>query len=518
MKNKTMNQKRVKKYGTRAFVGAAVLLAVLIAVNALAACLPASVTRFDVTGRGLSELAPETSKFLGELDEDVTLYWICEGGEIDTALVGDWFDLLLARYAERSDRITVKRVDPKADKAFAEKYGTDDYNNHSVVVESARRFTAVDLSQYYKYSNAYVNSVVGGEYIMSMEELENMQYYIYYAYEGVDILQYPSYQHACVNAVLTAALDYVTVESIPHGYVLTGFDGTPMSEDLTEYLAIMTPDLETLDISAVTAIPDDAGCVVLFAPEADLSEAQAATVKAYLDRGGSLVLATSPTTVQSLPNILRLTAEFGLSAAPGLLVDSKSGYYAAGASTDVLTPSVNQSHDVYAVYEQKVTPRMPQSHAITAAATLPEGVSVLPMFTTSDAATRREIGNVTSTLGEAGKYHVAMTAQRQVALSDGTTTAATLTWFGSADAFNAENAAATEDGNYFYFAFAFASINREFSSTYENIPSVRLTVDSLTGISTPTMIVLIALIAVVIPFGLLTVGIVVWVRRKNRRG
>ena len=516
--NLSPRKKRVKKFGTAAFAGGILLLALLAVVNFGASALPAKLSKLEVTGKGLTEMTAESKKLVSDLKEDVTIYWICEDDVIDTSLIGEWFELLLTRYAEASDHITVKRVNTKADQAFAEKYGTDDYNNHSFVVESARRSTIVDATELYLYSNTYVNRLVQSEYIMTMEELENMQYYVYYTQQGVDILNYQTYQYTCCNAKLASAIDFVTRETVPHGYLLTGYEGTEPTEDFVEYLSLLTEKLDTVDLSTATSIPEDANCVVLYAPTADLSSTQTAVLKGYLDRGGSLLLATSPSSVQNCPNILALAADFGLSASPGLVVDNQSGYYAAGASTDVLTPSVNRNHDVYMVYENyKFVPRMPQSHAIATAKELPDGVSVTPIFTTSGDATRRELGNVTNVLGEAGKMNVAVSATRPITTADGTVTTAGMVWFGSTDAFNAETAAAIKNGNYYYLAVAFSGISKTFTSTYENIAPVRLTPNSLDISHSVTVVMTIAVLVVIIPFGLLTVGIVTWARRRKRR-
>ena len=99
--------KRSVKIGTYTFITGVILLALLIVANLLVGVLPAKITQFDTSGLGLTEISDETEKFVSGMDEDVTVYWLCEGGVEDQQL-----RLLLSRYEEAGKHITVKIVDP----------------------------------------------------------------------------------------------------------------------------------------------------------------------------------------------------------------------------------------------------------------------------------------------------------------------------------------------------------------------------------------------------------------------
>ncbi len=515
--NTSLRRQRFKTYGTASFVGGVLLLACLVVLNAVCALLPAKVTKFDTTGLGISDMSAESDKLVDGLETDVTIYWLCEGDTIDTDIVGHWFDLLLTRYDEASDRIKVERIDTTKETAFLETYGLKQgsFVNHSFIVESEYRYALVEIGEIYRFSNDYINSSMGGEYIITMEELENMRNTVYYYY-GEDILGYQTYQYTAANAELASAIDYVSREIIPHGYLLTGFEGAEMAEDLRELLVDMTERLDELDISKVTEIPDDANCLILHSPTADLTEAQAAMLKAYINRGGSLILNTSPATVQNCPNLLSVTAEFGLSALPGMVTDSAQGYYASGTSADVLTPKINTSHDLSLVAQYGYSMQMPASHAIKTADDLSSDIRVTPIYSTSKSAMRVEVGNVGNTLGSAGAMDVAVSAEKLVTTPDGATATAGLAWFGSVDAFNAEYITKSENGNSLYYSFAFDFVSGEFVSPYSTIEPAQLTSDALT-VGTVPAVILIAAVVVVIPVLLLVVGIVIWVKRRNRR-
>ena len=140
--------KRSVKIGTYSFIMGVIALAALVVANLLVGALPAKLADYDVSGMGMTEISDETVKLVSGLTEDVTIYWLCEGGVED-----EQFSLFLTRYAEAGKRITVKVIDPLQDASFTSKYSTSTISPYSVIVESARRYTVVDTADYYAYTN-----------------------------------------------------------------------------------------------------------------------------------------------------------------------------------------------------------------------------------------------------------------------------------------------------------------------------------------------------------------------------
>jgi ABC-2 type transport system permease protein len=141
--------KRSVKIGTYSFVAGVILLAALIVANLLVGALPAKLTQFDVTGQGITEISPETKKMVTGMSEDVTIYWLCEGGEVD-----DQIRLLLSRYEEAGKHVKVEVVDPLKEPTFTTKYSDTTLSAYSFIVESDRRYTVVDSSELYLWHNA----------------------------------------------------------------------------------------------------------------------------------------------------------------------------------------------------------------------------------------------------------------------------------------------------------------------------------------------------------------------------
>ncbi len=529
MNNKTLfRMKRSAKIGTYSFVMGVVVLAVLIVANLLVGALPAKVTRFDTSNMGLTEISDETTKFISKMDEDVTIYWLCEDSEVD-----EQFRLLLTRYEEAGKHIKVEIVDPLANPTFTSKYSDSAISAYSFIVESDRRFIILDFMDMYYYTNPVfeVAYQMYPQYIpqdllrpMSLAALESAcaQYGDMIAYmlaqQGYsvsDITAYNTPHSFCGEAKLTAALDYVTQEYIPHAYLLTGHGDTVPAKALSELLNSMGMNVQELNLQVAQSVPADANCLILFSPKNDLSAHETTLIKDYINAGGSLMLNTSPEVVESCPNIQSVTALFGLTAAPGLVEEGDTGFISGSRFT--LVPTVNTEHNATAyVSSGSFKPQMPNSHAITVAETLPTGVTVTPLFTTSDKANRVSVADTSVTLGTAGKLHVAVAATKSVPGENGTAKTAQLTWYGSSEAFTDKYAEATSNGNYYYFGATASFMSASFVSPYEGLAAIPLTAQVLTGLNDGAILSIAIVTALVIPVGLLVTGIVIWVKRKRR--
>ncbi len=502
--------KRSTKIGTYTFAMGAVILALLAVANLLVGALPAKLTQFTIVSTSVSEISEETEKFVGSLTEDVTVYWLCEEG---TEKDNEQFRLMLTRYEEAGKHLTVKTVDPLQNPTFTAKYTDGEISNYSLIVESQRRFQIVDFADMQYITSAYI----GEDVPLTTEEFDYYRQMLYQQSGGqVDILTYGVNVYFEGEARLTSAIDFVTKESIPHAYLLTGHGDTKPTEELLELLRVMNLEVEEVNLQNATAVPADAGCVIIHAPKDDISGHEATLIKDYVKAGGSVMLTTAPANVTDCPNLLSVAALFGLSAEEGIVIEGDLNY-TAGSSTDVLVPSVSSQHYATAYVAQTgYKARMPQSHAIAVSETLPTGVTVTPLFTTSEKAKRVSPTDVSTTIGEKGTHNVAVAATLSVTRPDGTATTADLTWYGSTAAFTDEQAANTSGGNYYYYAATLSYMSEGFSSAFEALSAVNVSGELLSGLTFGAVIAIGIVIVIVLPVTLLTVGIVVWFRRKRR--
>ena len=180
-----------------------------------------------------------------------------------------------------------------------------------------------------------------------------------------------------------------------------------------------------------------------------------------------------------------------------------------------LVPTVSTQHTATAyVTSGGFKPQLPNCHAIGVAATLPAGVTVTPLFTTSDKAVLVTLDK-TANLTEAGKLEVAVAAAKSVTTAEGTTKTANLTWFASANAFTDTAAEGSKGGNYYFYAATMSLMNESFTSAYENLTPVSLQTESL-EVTDGAALIIFAVTVILLPVTLLVEGIVIWIRRKRR--
>ena len=312
-----MNSKNIKasKYGIYTIVSVTLLLLILVALNLLVSLLPASVRRIDTTGLGLSKLSEETLDFIGELDADVTIAHVCITGEEEETVTD-----ILEKYSENSDRINIVKVDPAVNPTYVSKYTDKTPDNNSLIVIGGDRAKLVEYNDLFTFALYYTDTdgqlIPQGE--MSYSDFMNFfEYYSSYfgSYYSYDTL------FAGENAI-SSAIDYVTSDSLPAVYCLTGHGESPLTDTLKDDLSL--DNIDTFDlILTVSGIPENASCIVINAPISDISEKEAELLKDYLAKDGDLVLFTDAEYLD-LPNLMALMSDYGLEAEQTYVCESRS--------------------------------------------------------------------------------------------------------------------------------------------------------------------------------------------------
>ena len=478
----------------------------LVLCNLLVVCLPKGYTVFDTSEQGMSEISTRTEELLATIQEDVTIYWLCESG-IEDARMRLW----LSRYEEAGEHVRVQVVDTALSPDFAAGYTKKELSNGSFIVESGLRSTTVDLEDMYYYQNTFFVEQMGLSDPMTASELATLceQYRAdIQSYYKVNVDDYNTLHSFCGEARLTTAIDFVTRATIPHVYILSGHGGV-MPEALTELFSAQTVPISELDLATADALPADAACVILYAPTTDLSEREATHLAAYLQKGGNLLLNTAPDVMQSCPNLAELCASFGLSAPAGKVREGDVNFI--GSTLDRIKPTVNPAHNATAALAAaKIAAILPEAHAIETVSPVPAGVTVSSLLTTSALATREQGG---VTLGTAGKMSVAVAAVKEVStLGDGTAVTARLTWFGSAKAFDGS----IPENVYYFYLYALNDLYMPFTSSYESLTPAPLTTHMLDNLTLGQAFIMGGVIMLLLPAACIAAGLTVRHIRRRR--
>lgn len=297
IKEKLPMKARVRKmFGRRFFAGsysafaAAVVIVIAVVVNLMAGALPADKTEIDLTSQAIFTLSDQTKRIVSGLDQDVTLYLLAQSGSED-----DTVTRLLDRYASLSDKIKVTYVDPNEKPTFIDNYdlGNTPLYANSVLVECGSRTKLVG------YDEIMVTSY-------SMD---------YYSYNYTTTTSFDG------ENALTNAIHYVTSDSIPKVYTLTGHGEGELSSTLETLIERDNLESGTLSLLMIEDVPEDASVVVINTPTSDLSADEADMLIRYLEDGGRIVLVTDYIESGDMENLLRVTAKMGMTAGEGIIIE-----------------------------------------------------------------------------------------------------------------------------------------------------------------------------------------------------
>ena len=287
---------RAVRVGGYSVAAAAIVIAIIVAVNALVRALPAQWTQFDTTSSQLFSISDQTESVVGSLETPVTIHWIVQSGQEDATL-----ETLLERYQALSENLTVEKVDPVVSPTFLEQYDVGSVYNNSLIVESEARYRYVDYYDIYEYD--YTNYYTTGSVDMN------------FAGEGA----------------ITSAVSYVVNDDLPKVYTLTGHGEGSLSSDFQSAAEQDNVEFEELSLLSAETVPEDADCVLILAPQSDISDVELTALQAYLDGGGRLLLITDPPQEGAeLTNLETLMAGYGVHAVDGIVVEEDQANYAMG--------------------------------------------------------------------------------------------------------------------------------------------------------------------------------------------
>ena len=470
-------RRRKMRAGGYATMVAALTIAVAVAANLMVSNLPASMTKWDMTENGVYTLSEQSEEVAAGLDKEVTIYHIAQKGAEDSILVK-----FLDQYSALSPNIKVETIDPDVYPNFASQYTQEQLYNNSLIVVCG------DNSRYVSYYDIFKTTYTS-DYSASTD------------FDG--------------EGALTSAVAYVTSENLPKVYVLSGHGEPGLPDAITHALEQQNLTVESsLVLMSQESVPEDADAVIIYAPQSDLSQEDAQKLKDYIAAGGKILLATNDTG-EEMPNLQSVTEEFGLSAKPGMVFDGDASYVATYPM--YLLPEMVQ-HDITSpLIEGGYVVLAPAAHALETAETLPEGVTVTPLLSTSDQGYNKADSLTIETLekkegDETGTFDIAAAAEKTVS-DEENAEPARLVWFGAAQMLDTQVDAMTAGANSDLVVNAAAWLCDKQDSI--SIHAKSLDMEYLT-VPAGARAVLSAVTIVVIPAAFLIAGILVWKRRKSR--
>lgn len=329
-----------------AILAAAIVLAVLI--NLLVGAIPKKYTEFDLSAAKMYTLGDSSRQLMQSLDQDVTVYYLCETGSEDAIITK-----LLDHYADESGHFHWEKKDPALYPTFAAQYGAENASTGSLIVVSGENSEVLNAAELYEYD-----------------------YSDYYTTGAANVTFGGEKQISSAIYKLTAAAE-------SHAYYTTNHGEQALTSSLTEALKAQNIDAQPLDLLTGT-IPEDCDLLIISDPASDFAADglvdEIAQLQAYLENGGKVLLTTSGYT--ETPDLDAVMAQFGLAREPGLVVEGDAGHALYG---------VNQSTHVMLSVAQGIT--ITETDDVTAEPLL---------YTTEDAYSKQDFDASSSSAKEAG--------------------------------------------------------------------------------------------------------------------
>lgn len=248
---------------------------IFVFLNLFIQSLASIVTlKFDCTENKLFRLSDNTKQFLDTINEDITIYYLTDGG-VEYPYVTQTLDC----YLKACGHLKLEKLDMIKNPVSVERFKSGDsgLSKGMLVVESSKRFKTVDP----------------GSSLVVINEKGNVSQSLGFALEQK----------------LTNALDFVLRDKNPTVKYASGHNGVsfelPAARLGDENIAV-----EQIDLSDESFSVDDTDLLVLFGFRDDLTAREEEAVRAYLDAGGAVYIAVNAGS--NTPGIKALCSEYGI--------------------------------------------------------------------------------------------------------------------------------------------------------------------------------------------------------------
>ena len=357
LKEKMKINKKALKNGTYTMAYTLILIAVIVVINLITAEIPEKYTQIDVSSQKLYTISDDTVEFLNELDQDVVIYHVVQSGNED-----DILKKMLTRYEEASKHIKVEEKDPVLYPNFASQYTDSQLTDNSLIVVNGEKSKVVNYYSLYETDYDY--------YTGSSNKT---------GFDG--------------EGQIDSAIAYVTSDDLPVIYALEGHSEMELNSDLISSLEKANYQIESLNLFTEDSVPEDAGCLLIAAPQSDLSEDEAQKVISYLENGGKAIIFTDYINVD-MPNLKQVLGNYGVSYEDGVILESDSKHYIMQVPY-YLVPTINSTEITSEMVSDNRYVLMPVAQSIKIADEYRDSLTIEPVLTTSeDAYIKTDVQNM----------------------------------------------------------------------------------------------------------------------------
>ncbi len=351
---KAMFHTRAMRAGGYSIASAAVIIAIVILVNALVGKISTAYTQFDTTSSGVYSISDSTKTTLKNLENELDIYYICPTGN-EVSYVTRLLDKF-ERYGGK--KLKVVKIDPDIDPAFPDKYPDAELSSGDVLVVCGEKYKAVPFDEMVTY------------------EAGSYEYYMYYTQQGQQTAVYWNGEVALLKAI-----DKVTNDKEYNVYCL--------GESLPEFCSYLENENITANVldleESVAGVPEDAACIIISGLDEDISDVEYQAVEKYIKNGGKLYL-DSEYTSKTMPNLNKLLQYFGISFTDGIVNDKGRGHYNSynGTTEDIFPDYAGEHAIIYPLLDSSNYTYFSGSMGVLSEEKT--NISITPLLKTSESA------------------------------------------------------------------------------------------------------------------------------------
>ena len=470
--------KKLLKHGTYSMAVTAVVIAIVVVLNLVVQEIPSKYREIDLSSQKLYTIGEQTEKILKNLKKDVTLYYIAQDGTESSDIKN-----LLEKYEEGSKHITVEQKDPAVSPKFASQYTSDNISNNSIIVVCGDKSKVVDYSSMYETSinyQTYSQEVTG--------------------FDG--------------EGQLTSAINYVVSDNMPVLYNLEGHDESSMSETMKETIEKANIEIKFLNLLSEEAVPDDAECLFIFAPETDLTKEEADKIISYLENGGKALIVSNYTD-EDMPNFESVLENYGVQPVDGIVLEGNTDNYVS-QNPYYLLPNIESGEITSELSSQSRYVLVPLAQGIKKADNIRDTLNISSILTTSDSAySKTNLKDMDTMEKEGGDIEGPFDLAVSITEKVGDDKETQIAYFASASIFNDSINSMVSGTNYELLSASLAWMCSTDDSNQISIPSKSYDSTTLT-VPTADINFWSIFVTGVLPVCILLIGFGIWMKRRKQ--
>lgn len=289
-KIKEMFKTAHSRYGTYSTLFTVIAIVIVIVLNLVANKLPESWKNIDLSTQNLYEITDQSRDLLKGLDKKVQIHVFADKDSTDERI-----QIFVEKYAGLSSKLSLKWTNPTTNPTALADYNVSE-NTILVSCEESGKSAQIALADIILY--------------------DEYSFYYYGTYEetGFD-----------AEGQLTGAVSYVISDFEETIYYTSGHGEMAFGKTILSLLDKGNYTLKELNTLTLKEIPEDCKLLLLNGPTVDLMQSEKDMISAYMQEGGNVILFYGAT-MEKLPNIDALMAEYGMTLVDGYMADAQRSH------------------------------------------------------------------------------------------------------------------------------------------------------------------------------------------------